>query len=295
MASKWTEWVEQHLDVHTYSGDEAMCRCVFHTDRSPSMAVNVKKGVYHCYSCGASGRIESIGHRLSITMSSKTNLDDLTLAIQQLRSVKTETVRVYTEQWLDRFDQPHPYLRKRGFNSQVRLAFRLGYEDETNSVTIPIRDLRGQVLGVIRRRLDKDAKPRYVYPRGFRISQHLFAAHLRRRRCPHTIAITEGTLDTVAMWGARIPSVAIYGSKLSDKQAQTLVRLNPRRVVIMTDADDAGRKAADNITSKLSGIVIKVPEYTTERTFYDAGTKKWRAPKDPAELTIDQRCEMFDQ
>jgi DNA primase len=48
---RYTEEVEEKGD------GEYMCRCLFHKDHRPSMSVNADKGVYHCFSCGASGNL----------------------------------------------------------------------------------------------------------------------------------------------------------------------------------------------------------------------------------------------
>jgi len=41
------------------NGDEYKGRCIFHTERTPSFFVNRKKGLYHCFGCGASGNVAS--------------------------------------------------------------------------------------------------------------------------------------------------------------------------------------------------------------------------------------------
>ena len=49
---------DTHL-VRQGSGDEYMGSCPFHTDRHPSLSVNGKKQVFHCFSCGRSGNVIS--------------------------------------------------------------------------------------------------------------------------------------------------------------------------------------------------------------------------------------------
>ena len=63
-----TKWVEQNLEVHRWSGDEARVRCPFpgHKDTNPSMYVNVSKGVYHCHGCGAEGIVKGLADEIGL-------------------------------------------------------------------------------------------------------------------------------------------------------------------------------------------------------------------------------------
>jgi len=49
--------VERYVDLEHKYDDEYKGVCPFHDDHSPSMSVNVGKGVYHCLACGASGDV----------------------------------------------------------------------------------------------------------------------------------------------------------------------------------------------------------------------------------------------
>ena len=42
------------VDVRKY-GRGFKARCPFHNENTPSMSLNPKKGVYHCFGCGQSG------------------------------------------------------------------------------------------------------------------------------------------------------------------------------------------------------------------------------------------------
>ena len=41
----------------TRRGKEYWARCVFHDEKTPSLAFNPEKGVYHCHGCGAGGDV----------------------------------------------------------------------------------------------------------------------------------------------------------------------------------------------------------------------------------------------
>lgn len=66
------------------------------------------------------------------------------------------------------------------------------------------------------------------------------------------IVVTEGPREVMKLWQEGFTnSVAILGSFLSDTQLQMLTRLNPKRLVLMFDGDEAGEKTTNRIAEKL--------------------------------------------
>ena len=53
--------VSNYIDLPTSSTSSAslVCRCPFHDDKSPSLSLNNDRGLYHCFSCKASGDVIS--------------------------------------------------------------------------------------------------------------------------------------------------------------------------------------------------------------------------------------------
>jgi DNA primase len=135
-------------------------------------------------------------------------------------------------------------------------------------------------MGVIYRKLDS-GRPKYLYPRGFRIGKVLFGSW---KICAHhkRIAIVEGPLDAIAAWEARIPAVALLGARLSPDQAKLIRSLGIRSVVTMTDNDQAGYEAVISVKDGLPGINVEVGWYR----------HTWKS-KDPGELKAQRRRTMF--
>ena len=276
------EFINKHLTVHNKSGDEWQCLCPFHDDTSPSFSINIRLGVYICFACGERGTMDRLSQHLGVT--GPTAVKDEEQEIERLRSVITEldkSDRFLTDNYLGRFRNDHPYWEhERGFSPAVQQKFELGYDPVRDHGVIPLRNFRGLLMGVIRRQFAKDASPRYLYPRGFKISQHLFGAHLARTH--GRIAIVEGSLDCVACWDVGIPAVALLGSKMSAHQYDLLVKIGADFMVVMTDRDEAGQKEAERLKDGFG-----------QRLVVGTYDKSW-VGKDPADLEPWQRRQMFD-
>lgn len=209
-------------------GENRMFLCPIHGDTRPSACVNVLKGVWICYTCGAKGSIKG---RRDLTT-------DALLKFVRQRAVET---KIYPEAWLDLFDgghhrDLHPYWTGRGFSDDAIRAHRLGYEPERNAVTYPFRDALGRVLGIVYRPLDSDG-PKYLYPYGLDVSEHMYGFNYDATK---TAILVEGALDAIAAWDVDYRAFAIYGSRLSKAQAVLLTKVGVQRIFCVFDQDLAG-------------------------------------------------------
>lgn len=295
MIHRYERWARRHLDIvlDSATNGEWYARCPYkqnhkHGDSTPSFGINVARGLYYCHGCGEKGNIEKLAGVLRVGIEEDPpDLDDLDKTIDALLNGYDDDseVRRKPESWLDTFtsDMETVYgywCDVRGIAEQVVDDFRLGFDKSKNAATIPIRDFYGHPLGVIRRSLDKNAKPRYRYPRGFKITEHLWGAHAVKGES--TVAVVEGSVDALANWSVGIPSVALLGSRISDHQVHLLNKISPSEIVVMTDRDKAGRLASKRVEEAMSGCIVAVGRYK----------KSWRG-KDPADLSEVERLFMF--
>jgi CHC2 zinc finger len=52
------ELFAQHLDLRRLGARRrGVVQCVFHSDRTPSLSIDLDKGVFHCFGCGAQGGV----------------------------------------------------------------------------------------------------------------------------------------------------------------------------------------------------------------------------------------------
>lgn len=59
------EVFELFFDVKLNFYPQQLVKCIFHPDKTPSLAININKGVYYCFSCGEKGNVQTIQKFLS--------------------------------------------------------------------------------------------------------------------------------------------------------------------------------------------------------------------------------------
>lgn len=292
--SRYSEYVSRNMRVGQRNGDEWICFCPFHHNvNSPSFSINVRKGVWVCFSCGERGGIQKLSKKLATDAPDDGGSTYLRERLAELRKApEVEGTNLYPEAWLNQFDNPTHYWKSRGFSDEIIERMRLGYDPLRNSGTIPMRSMKGEVIGVIRRQLDPAAKPKYLYPKGFTKNRHVWGAHLVMGTQPERLAVVEGAADALAFMDAGVAAVSILGNSISKDQARTIRAIQPRVVVSALDNDQYGRGRAEHYDKRkgelvgatgnhrihefLNGLTVEVPV-------------NWGKAKDPGEMSVPRR------
>lgn len=293
MTLRYAAFANRHLNVHSRSGEEWQCLCPYHEDTSPSFSLNVRKGLFICYACGAKGTVDSLADHLS---ADRPEGEEISVS-----DVRDKIARLHQNLPRRRFlppDMPKAYQlgnyremwTERGITSDTVFdLFSLGYDVLEDELIIPVHapDSRRLVSYIRRRRNPEPHQPKYLYQKNFKISENLFGSWQARTVEPMAgvpaIAVTEGSIDTLALWQAGVPSVALLGARCSPAQAKLIRALSPVFLVAMTDHDTAGKQAEEQLESILHGTGIRV----VIPTYWPLGCK------DPADMTDDQRYRSF--
>lgn len=134
------------------------------------------------------------------------------------------------------------------------------YDRFRGRVMFPIIDLRGNVIGFGGRVLD-DSTPKYLNSPDtvvFNKSQNLFALNLAKTTKLGKMILTEGYMDTIALYQAGFDcAVASLGTSLTAAHARLLSRFT-KEVVIAYDSDTAGVSAAQRAILLLEKTGLKV-------------------------------------
>lgn len=278
---RYYSWAEKNLKISRQSGNDLLCNCPLHDDRTPSFSFNVSTGLWICFGCGQKGNAEQLAARLRVGLSAtRTPPETLVRLSRATRRMRGSNLPIVDERVLERFTQ-HPYWSGRGLSDKTIIRFSLGFDPRIDMVTIPTRNSYGELNGIIYRRID-NRTPKYIYPTGFEKNKTLYASWAVRKSEEETIALVEGPVDALSLWDIGIPAIAILGSRISLGQIKLLQSLVVRTVVVMTDNDDAGKTASSQVTMALKHTGIQ-----TKRALY------LHEYKDPAEVPPDERKEMF--
>lgn len=272
------------------------CYCPFHSNTyTAAFAVNKATGLYLCYNpdCEANyggefewlvmqlsdrNRLEAkrfIAKKGSETKKDITSiLSHLTEAEERMPIIPQMKIDELVEQFWSAPDAVE-YMRGRGFTDETIKTFEVGFDRSRQLVTVPIHSPDGDVVGV---------NGRGIYSKRHKLSKRLprnrILFNLHRAKQSPIAVITESQFDSMRVHQAGYPNtVATMGSHVSKEQFALLQKYF-ERVIIMMDADKAGRKAGRNIASGYAGKV----EWAiwSEDEVYPHGAK------DPGEMTDEE-------
>lgn len=154
---------------------------------------------------------------------------------------------------------PSEYYIKRGYQPETLVAFDVGecYNPNRlmhNRAVAPVYDENFEYIGCVGRSLDdSNKKYKWINSKGFKKSFYLYGIWLTKPYVQKTgtIVLVEGQGDVWRLYEAGIRNCAgIFGADLSEDQLITLEKLGIMNVVILTDSDEAGQKAAQGIIQK---------------------------------------------
>jgi len=122
--------------------------CPFHTERTPSFTVNPKRGIFHCFGCGAGGdafgflmrhdrlafpeAVRALAERAGVELpASREASPEAEGKLEALRRVMTLAAEFYSQAlWEPRGAKAREYLDQRSVDPDVARRFGLGYAPE---------------------------------------------------------------------------------------------------------------------------------------------------------------------
>ena len=173
------------------------------------------------------------------------------------RQLHRENFNVSREQIRSRIKIPADYYINRGFLPETLDAFDIGFCLEkkrpmSGRVVVPIYDEGYNYMGCVGRATESDTSPKWLHSKGFKKSMlyglNVAQAHIKESQ---TVILVEGQGDVWRMHEAGYKNcVGIFGSSINDDQLLLLEQSGALNVVILTDSDEAGNKACDQIIKK---------------------------------------------
>jgi len=255
----------------------------------PSFSFNAATGQWYCFAGCGGGGLPALLKRLG---SSPTAIDTVMETVRPFL-VKTEQ-RIPVTQSERLFETPYPLPEKllglyeqcpvslvaAGFSEELLYLHDVGFDENEQRITFPIRDVRGTLAGisgrdvtghaferykVYQKELWKLGFPNYTLEKGsylWRWDQVYAEIYGSGERPP--VILTEGFKACLWMVQCGYPHVlALMGAHLSDVQAAFLERLGCP-VVLCLDNNPAGHKGTDRTGYRLMGLGITVFRYPAE-------------------------------
>ena len=264
------------------------CPSPDHEDSSPSCHVNIQTGHFGCFSCGESGDWKRLAKMLELNENPEKglvyrNVKDL---YRMIRNNKKHLTKYSS--WID----IDPLLKNweimeynsdwRGIDSKTLNKFgvkKILNEEGFSSLVIPVK-IGNITHGLIKAAFSKRKQFNYVYSSGQWIADYGLLGYNRIKnnkkfKKDKVIMLVEGSRDCMKCHMAKLPAIAILGAQTWTKTKQSFIEmLDPKKVLICLDGDNAGQKGAWRIKKRLRYI-------PTENIVL-------KNNKDPADLSIKQ-------
>jgi len=288
------ELIAPYMDRPRLSGSRNLAsRCPFpdHDDHSPSFAINIENGLWKCHGCNRSGGLVTLLRELGVSRRRVDQMVDPILPRLEKHRRKERRKRanrflrdpflgdvILPESLLGVYDWKPNGLVDQGFEPKLLRELEIGYDNNKDRITFPIRDLYGNLVGVMGRATVHGDKPRYLVYRGRRRNdegklvasdygpefdeqfptykieeshKYLWNAHrvyplMMSKAAP--LIVVEGFKACLWMiqhgyWN----TVALMGSGMSLEQHDMVVRMCGRGIWLFLDNDSSGIKGTKRI------------------------------------------------
>jgi DNA primase len=300
--------IQRYVDDRIRKAGEAQisCRCPFHKggqERRPSFSVNVDMGLYHCFTCHESGTIPTLLTRLGLppevvdreTAAIKDEIKDNleSLKIKRLKQrINNDPFRapvILSETIIAAYNWCPTQLVQSGFQIPWLQYLQVGVDRKNWRITYPVRDIYGNLAGIVGGSALEGQLPKYrvykgkrkdhlgnvipseygewfdeEYP-GYVFQNHDYLWNIDRvyprlffGKEAETLYITEGFKAAIwLMQNGYRNTVALMGTSMSHRQEQLILRMSSR-ILLFLDNDSAGQEGTLNIGKKLQKAVPSV-------------------------------------
>lgn len=282
------------IDIRGETANDFLCLCPFHSNRdTPSFSISHTKGLYLCFnpSCNVQGNIlelvkrvsnrnefESMRFILQAKQGTEQSFED---ELSSLLDDKPEFVE-FSQETLDKLyeginEKAIQYFASRGITEASIDYFKLGYSANMDMVIVPVHSPDGIPVGLVGRSVEgKRFKNSNNLPR----NKTMFNIH-RAKRQGGTIIVVESSFDAIRLYESGFPNaVATLGGSLSNENLENLNKY-ASKIIIATDADEAGRKLGMQIANKL-------PRKEILWASYEYGKVYPEGKKDMGDLTNEE-------
>ena len=253
------------ITIEYETADDFMVMCVYHDNRrTPAGEVNKETGTFYCFSCNTTATLEKLV--MYITQRSyfeavrliNSKKGDIDVVTQINKTLTKKDEEFFDQNELERLhgnllgdQRAIDYLKRRGIAGGIE-KYLLGYSTVTDMVTVPVHNASGKPLGFVARSIEGK---QFKNTSGMKKSKTLFNLH--RVKASPEVTIVESSFDAIRLDLAGIPAVASLGAGVSKYQIELLENYFSR-VIIVPDADQAGKEMRDKLIEKMGARVTSI-------------------------------------
>jgi DNA primase len=289
--------LEHRTEVTGVTSSGLYICCPFHDDENPSLGVETRRGIFHCFSCGESGTIykllakldgvsvDEIQEHYREEWKAQRVLEDIEdqlfdQAFEDVEGSLPYLTRRYKEDSFNRAfrpletsDEGTSYMRMRGLDQETIEIFDLRWGlagRYAGRVIIPVYDDVGKLLSYTGRAINPNVQPKTRKPRGNKALYTLFGMYQQwlvndiKRKWETPLILVEGEIDAMYLYQLCFPAVATMGTSTLTAPQVDLIVEHGTKVLLMFDGDDAGRKATVSAKARLEKFlpvsVAELPE-----------------------------------
>lgn len=247
--------------------------CPLHEDVFASMQIDLSRGMYYCYGCGAYGEapelikgiegVNGLAAYILLERITRGKLASKPIVIRESTRESSEELLEQAKLYFFSLQKPSwkkikgSYMHRRGFDSKVLELADVRINSNSNyGIAMPMKEMgrfKGYVLKATSEAANQNRK--YLYNKGFSRRDTLVGY------CSHShIIVCEGYMDWLKFlqFGKR-NSVAILGWKVTDQQA-TKLRQYSTRIISALDNTPTGRRGTTYLREKGFEVVrFKIP------------------------------------
>ena len=249
--------------------------CPYHNngqERRPSAGIRKEDGIFHCFACG---EVHSLPEVISYCFGYTDDIVGLfgwqwllknfaVVQVEERKDVELDCSRTIsnfgtnrldnfvTEEELDKYRYIHPYMYKRRLTDDIIELFDIGYDKDTQCITFPVKDIKGNVLFIARRSVNSKF---FHYPCGVLKPVYGIYELSLQKKYPEEVIVCESMLDALTCWVYGKYAVALNGLG-TQEQFRQLRELQCRKLILGTDNDEAGQTARTRIRYNVKNKLI---------------------------------------
>ena len=272
--------------------------CPFHDENRPSSSITtvdiqkgdrvVEVGTFHCFGCGATGNLfETISQCLGKRDAGVSGIEWLrkNFGLEE-EIVNTNFFKPFNpkplpkkpevpERVLDEFRYFHDYMYERKMTDEAIDYFDIGYDRDSQCITMPVRD---PATGKVAFCQTRSVKTKFhQYPEFIIKTDYIFGYYEAIEEIQEkldngdndiVVWVCESIINAITLWTDGKIAVALMGTG-GGNQYKLLNRLPTKRIVFALDPDKAGDLGTERLIKQVTNIpfkfVVEYPKYVRDK------------------------------